>query len=69
MALTAFQRTVCRLLAQNRTASGEELGKCVLDLSGELFRGSPDELVGAMRRGSLLFHAGKIRGAMPRLKG
>jgi hypothetical protein len=45
----------------------EEVGTCVLAATGTLFRGSPDELRAAVRGGRLHFHAGRIRGALPRL--
>ncbi len=47
----------------------DEVGTCVLDRSGGLFRGSPSELPGSLRDGRLLFHRGRIRGALPQLKG
>lgn len=47
----------------------EEAGTCVLDASGGLFRGTPAELHGALRGGSIVFHQGRIRGALPQLKG
>jgi len=45
-----------------------ELGCCVLEDSGRLFAGGPDELRVALARAQLVFHAGSIRGALPRLK-
>jgi hypothetical protein len=47
----------------------EEVGKCVLDSGGELFAGHPGELAAALDAGTLLFHPGRIRGAMPQVKG
>jgi hypothetical protein len=47
----------------------EDVGRCVLDGSGGLFRGSPSELQGSLREGRLVFHRGRIRGALPQLKG
>ena len=100
MALTPFQRSVCRLIADQRIASGEsyegsppdagdlprrwramldvaaeivgalpneESGKCVLDLSGRLFTGNAAALAGALASRSIAFHAGSIRGALPRI--
>lgn len=46
----------------------EEVGTCVLDASGGLFRGSPAELGEALRGGGCIFHQGRIRGALPQLK-
>jgi hypothetical protein len=46
----------------------EEVGTCVLDASGGLFRGSPTELLGALRESRIVFHRGRIRGALPQLK-
>ena len=138
MALTGLQRTVCRLLAETRIASGEsyvawaacakdpgfgpaailegaarsgrysaeevralsfagdppdagelarawhrildsareivsllppeEVGTCVLAASGGLFRGTPAEILGALREGGIVFHRGRIRGALAQLK-
>ena len=46
----------------------EEAGTCVLTPSGDLFRGSPDELKESLRRGEVAYHAGRLRGALPLLK-
>jgi hypothetical protein len=40
----------------------------VFDASGGLFRGSAAGIAEALRRGRLLFHPGRIRGALPALK-
>lgn len=45
-----------------------EVGKCVLDPSGGLYRGAASEIPDALRRGRVLFHHGRIRGALPTLK-
>lgn len=51
----------------------EEAGKAVLDRDGRFYRGDPASLtavvgaVGAVGAGSLIFHAGSIRGALPRI--
>ena len=45
----------------------QEVGRCVLTDAGELFRGDPAALQAALERTRLRFHAGCIRGAMPRL--
>jgi hypothetical protein len=100
MALSLFQRDVCRLLARTRVANGEsylaggatlnellaaprlsraaartvvallpaeEAGRAVLDEGGRLFRGDAADLRLSLARGALRFHAGSIRGALPRL--
>lgn len=46
----------------------EEVGCCVLDARGGLFRGSAPELRDAAAGGGLVFHRGRLRGALPRLK-
>jgi hypothetical protein len=46
----------------------DEVGTCVLDVSGGLFRGSPNDLQPALGEGRIVFHRGRIRGAWPRLK-
>jgi hypothetical protein len=45
----------------------DQVGRCVLAASGELFRGSPEELEVALAGGALRFHEGSIRGALPQL--
>lgn len=45
-----------------------ELGRCVLNGAGDLFRGGVDELRTALDGNGLIFHAGRIRGALPELK-
>lgn len=44
-----------------------EVGNCVISTHGELFRGSAEELADALRRADVAFHAGSIRGAMPKI--
>ena len=44
-----------------------EVGKCVLTSDGTLFRGDAAGLRNAVGRGVILFHSGRIRGALPRL--
>ncbi|OGV74593.1 MAG: hypothetical protein A3K19_05795 [Lentisphaerae bacterium RIFOXYB12_FULL_65_16] len=46
-----------------------EVGKCVLNADGTLFRGDAVSLRNAMASGSVRFHAGRIRGALPPLVG
>ena len=45
-----------------------ELGRCVLDGAGGLWRGGVPELRTALDHELPLFHAGRIRGALPQLK-
>jgi hypothetical protein len=44
-----------------------EAGKAVMTAEGELFNGTDDELVAALKAGSLTFHEGHIGGAWPRI--
>jgi len=46
----------------------EEVGTCVLDATGTLCRGSAAELRQALGEGRVIFHRGRIRGALPELK-
>jgi len=46
----------------------EEAGTCVLDASGGLFGGSGAELERALGEGTVVFHRGRIRGVLPRIK-
>jgi hypothetical protein len=45
----------------------EEVGTCVLTRQGDFFDGDPDEARAALSRGALVFHAGRIKGAFPRI--
>jgi hypothetical protein len=45
----------------------EEAGKCVLAPTGELYQGRPDELRNALRERQIIFHSGRIHGALPQL--
>jgi hypothetical protein len=45
----------------------EETGTCVLTRTGELFTGDAENLRRALIRGDVLFHAGHVRGAFPRI--
>jgi hypothetical protein len=45
----------------------EEVGRCVLDEAGQLFRGDVQALRSSSERGRVRFHAGCIRGALPRM--
>ena len=46
-----------------------ETGRCVLDERGELFAGDAAGLRTALAGGALRFHEGRIRGALPQLRG
>lgn len=52
-----------RILAALPTA---EVGTCVLDAEGRLFRGNLQALIDALASGALRFHRGSIRGSIPR---
>ena len=45
----------------------EEIGTCVLTRRGELFRGDAEHATRALTHGDLLFHAGRVKGAFPRI--
>lgn len=45
----------------------DEIGTCVLTRRGELSKGDAENLKGALERGDILFHAGRVRGAFPRI--
>ena len=47
----------------------EEVGKAVMTKSGELFRGSDEDLRAALAADELVFHEGVIGGAWPRVIG
>ncbi len=61
-----------RMLGEARAIVEElpatEVGKCILGKDGDLFRGTPKNLVEQLARGDLRFHAGSIRGAMPEFR-
>ena len=86
MALTAFQRTICCLIARQSAAGlsqwhamlgeahelvttlpADSAGKCVLAETGDLYAGGVAELKAATGAGSLRFHAGRMRGALPQI--
>ncbi|MGH7332981.1 MAG: nucleotidyl transferase AbiEii/AbiGii toxin family protein [Candidatus Rokuibacteriota bacterium] len=46
-----------------------ELGRCLLEANGLLFTKAAGELRAALTSGRLVFHPGRIRGALPQLKG
>ncbi len=45
----------------------EEVGTCVLTHHGELFKGDAEDVRRALAEGEVLFHAGRIKGAFPRV--
>ena len=47
----------------------EQVGTCVMNTSGELFRGGPLALEAALSAETLRYHHGTIRGAWPRVVG
>lgn len=49
------------------TLPAEQAGRAVLDSTGRLFRGGTGALGEALRSRALFYHAGSIRGALPRL--
>lgn len=51
------------------TLPAEQVGCCVLNEGGQLFRGDPLALQVPLQTHRLRFHAGSIRGALPRLIG
>ena len=54
-----------RLIVEALPAS--EIGTCVLTRQGELFTGNAEHLRRALAGGGVLFHAGRVRGAFPRI--
>jgi len=46
---------------------GDAMGKCVLSQRGELFVGDADHLRRALAEGAIVFHAGRLRGALPQI--
>jgi hypothetical protein len=47
----------------------EHAGTCVATESGDLFRGSDDDLLAALAAGTIRFHEGRIGGAWPTVRG
>jgi len=45
----------------------DAIGTCVLTRQGELFTGDAEHLRRALTDGQILFHAGRVRGAFPRI--
>jgi hypothetical protein len=77
MALAPFQKSVCRLLARNRIASGESYvarGSALNEIIAaprisrdiDLFHDTEEA---ALERREIRFHAGSIRGALPQIRG
>jgi hypothetical protein len=50
-----------------RVLPADDVGTCVVDLAGHVFRGPVEELHSALASGRILFHRGRIRGAYPRV--
>jgi hypothetical protein len=46
----------------------EEVGKCVVNLTGELFKGSVEFLIRDLKEKRVRFHAGRIGGSWPTVK-
>jgi hypothetical protein len=53
---------ICRVLPV------DEVGKCVITIAGDLYRGSADRLSTAMEDERITFHAGTIGGVLPQIK-
>ena len=68
MALTGLQRAICRLLADNRVASGESYVAGGVALNEVLAAARISELQRALAGGRIVFQRGRIRGAWPQLK-
>jgi hypothetical protein len=45
----------------------QEVGKCVLNRSGDLITLQPEQLLAALDAGDIRFHEGSLRGAYPKL--
>jgi len=71
MALTGFQRDVCRVSAGRRRAGGESYvgGGTALNVALELFRGQDTDLDRSLSNGEVAFHPGRLGGALPRITG
>ena len=67
-----LSRTWHRILAEAKaiteTLPPAQTGTCVLSMRGDLCRAAIGELSALVAEGSLLFHAGTIRGAFPQLR-
>lgn len=68
----ALSRAWHLMLDEARRVVGElpaaQVGRCVIGSDGALFRGDATDLARALKGGSLTFHEGSVRGALPRLK-
>ena len=72
MAVTQFQRSICRLIADRRKQSGISYvaGGVALNLlldGTRLFTGGSGRLPSALAQRQIRFHAGSLGGAYPRL--
>lgn len=45
-----------------------DVGKCAMSVQGGLFQGTADEAVRALANREIFFHAGAVRGVMPRMR-
>ena len=66
----AYRRSaeVRRWLSPTSSERSAELGRCVLNAHGALFRGDTKALHAALERGGVAFHRGRIRGALPSMR-
>ena len=78
MALTAFQSSVLRLLADNRRNNAEsyvagglalnyKLGTPRVSRDIDVFHDSDEEFLAALSAGEIVFHEGHLGGAWPRI--
>lgn len=51
-----------------RCLPADHLGEVVLSSGGHLFRGGPEDLRHDLAEGRVMFHAGRLGGALPRLR-
>lgn len=63
----AWRRALAEAAAVVAVLPPEHSGTCVLAADGRLFRGTAADLAAALGSGSLRFHAGRIRGALPQI--
>lgn len=64
-----WHRAVAEAREIVRTLPAEHVGQCVLDPRGQLPRFPPGDLARELLTGRILFHAGRIRGAFPEVRG
>lgn len=51
------------------TLPADHVGEAVLTVGGQLFRGQAADLERSLSRGEVIFHAGRVGGALPQVKG